>query len=52
MSFRPSPKIIEAIRAMAREDRRPIAQFLSKMAEDYVAQRKAKAERRRQPATA
>jgi hypothetical protein len=52
LMFRPKPDVVEAIRAMAAEDRRPVSQFLAIMAEDFIARRKAKAERRKQTVAA
>ncbi len=40
ISFRASPEVAEAIRALAAEDRRPISQFLAVLVEDAIAKRK------------
>jgi hypothetical protein len=39
ISFRASPEVAEAIRALAAEDRRPISQFLAVLVEDAIAKR-------------
>ena len=40
LNCRPKPEVVEAIKRMAAEERRPVSQFLSNLLEDEIAKRK------------
>jgi hypothetical protein len=46
INFRTKPEIVEKIKVLAAEDRRPVSQFLANLVEDAIASRKPASEQR------